>query len=231
MIIAANFKTNHTRASTKEYISTLSQFIKSNDIKDEVYIFPTASSLDEFKTQANVTVGTQNAYGVKNGSFTGEIGLEQLEEFNIKTILIGHSERRALGDDNTLVKSKFDFFKKNNFKIIYCVGESLETREKGLDEVRKFLYNQLDSIDLNYDNLVIAYEPIWAIGTGVSATIAIIDETLNLLANKTTKPILYGGSVKVETIKETISLKNCSGVLVGSASWNIFNFCKMLHEI
>jgi triosephosphate isomerase (TIM) len=93
-IIASNFKTNHTRKSTKEFVDEVDNYLQNENIQNDVYIFPPATALDDFETVSNLEVGTQNSYYAKNGSFTGEIGTEQLEEFNIKTILIGHSERR-----------------------------------------------------------------------------------------------------------------------------------------
>ena len=95
-IIASNFKTNHTRKSTSLFVEKLNEYLKSNEALDEIYIFPTSTSLDSFELNSKLFIGAQNAYPTKNGSFTGEIGLEQLEEFDIKTILIGHSERRHI---------------------------------------------------------------------------------------------------------------------------------------
>jgi triosephosphate isomerase len=228
-IIAANFKTNHTRASTSSYIGKLNDYLVQNNINDDVFIFPTATSLDKFEN-CKITVGVQNGYFVNNGSFTGEIGLEQLNEFDIKTILLGHSERRSLGEDEKLLKQKFEFFTKENFKIIYCIGEPIWTRKSGFENVKEYLSKQLESIDLDYKNLIIAYEPIWAIGTGLSATKEQIQETLNFLQTKTTAPLLYGGSVKANTIKDTLSIDSCSGVLVGSASWKVEDFCELIKK-
>ena len=227
MIIAANFKTNHTRKSTKEFIKELDCFLRLHDIDDTVMIFPPNTAYDQFDT--NIKLGAQNAYHVEKGSFTGEIGLEQLNEFGIKTILIGHSERRhILGETQELISKKFKFFSKNGFEIIYCIGEPKEIREQGIDAVMEYLWKQFDNIDINYDRLIVAYEPVWAIGTGLTATATQIDETLNLLRDKIKAPLLYGGSVKVANTKEILSIRNCNGVLVGTASWEIKSFCDMI---
>ena len=227
MIIAGNFKTNHTRASTKEYIEILNKFMYVNSIKDEVYIFPSFTAIDNFKT--NAKVGVQNAYPTDSGSFTGEVGYLQLREFDINTILIGHSERRhILGESNELIQEKFNFFKEKNFIIFYCVGEPLEVRKQGLDEVLKYIDNQLIGIDLNYENLIIAYEPVWAIGTGVSATNREIKETHLALKKRFFKPLLYGGSVKASSVKEILEIDEVDGVLIGTASWKIEDFNKIL---
>jgi triosephosphate isomerase len=87
---------------------------------------------------------------------------------------------------------------------------------------------QLDGIDINYENMIIAYEPVWAIGTGLTASVDQIDETLNSLKEHIKSPLLYGGSVKVANTKEILSIKNCDGILVGTASWEVDSFCQML---
>ena len=227
MIIAGNFKTNHTRGSTKDYIECLNKFMYVNNIKDNIYIFPPLTAIDSFKT--NVKIGVQNAYPIDSGSFTGEIGLSQIEEFWIDTILIGHSERRhKIGESNELIQKKFNFFKEKNFIIFYCIGEPLEIREKGLDAVLEYIDNQLIGIDLNYENLIIAYEPVWAIGTGVSASAKEIKETHLALKEKFSKPLLYGGSVKPSSVKEILEIDEVDGVLIGTASWKIEDFNKIL---
>lgn len=228
MIIASNFKTNHARKSTKEFLETLNDFVKTNKIEDEVLVFPTASSLDNFDLVSNISVGAQNAYHVTSGSFTGELGTEQLDEFSIKTILIGHSERRhILKESNETIQMKYNFYKELGYKIVFCIGEPLEVREQGVEEVLAYNFAQLENIDINYDNLIIAYEPVWAIGTGLTASVEQIDETLNELRKTIKAPLLYGGSVKVANTKEILQIQNCDGILVGTASWKVEDFCQM----
>jgi len=229
MIIAANFKTNHTRASTKAYMEKLSGFVKEKAISDDVLVFPTATSLDSFNYHDKLRVGVQNAYPTAKGSFTGEIGLEQIDEFGIKTILIGHSERRhVLGESQEEIAKKFAFYAEAGFEIVYCVGEPKEVREEGIEAVMTYNLSQFEGIDTNYENLIIAYEPVWAIGTGLTASNAQIEETLGELKKHVSKPLLYGGSVKVANTKEILEIKNCEGILVGTASWDVDAFCEML---
>jgi len=134
MIYAANFKTNHTRFSTREYINKFSLKLKDKSPEDKIYIFPPLTALDKYS--GNFTIGVQNAYPVERGAFTGEVGLEQLVEFDIKTILIGHSERREiLGETQKFIAKKFAFFQEQGFEIIYCIGEPLEVRERGEEAV------------------------------------------------------------------------------------------------
>ena len=228
MIYAANFKTNHTRASTANYIEELKDKLRGKSLEDRVYIFPPATALDDY--EGDFTIGTQNAYPAQNGAYTGEIGLEQLDEFGIKSILIGHSERREyMAETQDKVSQKFAFFQEHGFEIIYCIGEPLEVREKGFEAVMKYLLAQFDGIDINYDKLIVAYEPIWAIGTGRSATVEEISTTHRALKNAINdSPLLYGGSAKPENIKEIKAIAGVDGVLVGSASLDANSFSQMV---
>jgi len=225
MIIAANLKTNLTRHDTALYIEEVDKCAKQS--KQEVLVFPAISSLDSFETK--VGVGTQNAYPTIKGAFTGEIGLEQLEEFSIKTILIGHSERRhVLGETQEFIAQKFHYFKEQGFKIVYCVGEPKEKREAGKDATLEYISAQYEGIDTSYENLIIAYEPVWAIGTGLTPTLEDIQEIHTELKQKSPAPLLYGGSVKVNNIKDVLRVKNVDGVLVGSAALYAEHFCTMI---
>ena len=227
MIVAANFKTNKTRAQTRDYMDEVNGFIRSANVKSEVMVFPPLTAFDNFGQGA--TLGAQNAYGVENGAFTGEIGLDQLKEFGIKTVLIGHSERRhVLGESQNDIAAKFQYFAKLGYQIVYCIGEKLETREAGEDALMGYIQTQLVGIDLEYENLVVAYEPVWAIGTGLVPSNEDIKSIHSDLRSKTSKPLLYGGSVKVTNMKEIISIDNVDGVLVGGASLYAGNFCEMI---
>ena len=230
-IIASNFKTNHTRKSTALFINEVNEYLKKENILSEVYVFPTATSLDFFETEANFIVGTQNAYATASGSFTGEIGTVQLDEFEIKTILIGHSERRhILGETQDLIAQKYEFYKNLGYKIIYCIGEPLEVKNQGIEKTLEYIYEQFVGIDTNYENLILAYEPVWAIGTGVTATIEDIENVHNAIKEKISKPLLYGGSVKVENVREICQIPNVDGALIGTASWKIEDFIKILEN-
>jgi len=227
MRFIANFKTNHTRASTAQYIKDLNKELE--DINTQVLIFPPATALQEGVDK--VDVGVQNAYFTTNGAFTGELGLEQLEEFNIKQILIGHSERREiLGESQDFIAKKFEFFKNEGFEIIYCIGEPLEVREQGEEALFEYLFAQFEGIDTSYNNFTVAYEPIWAIGTGVSATKEDIKLVHDRLKEQFNLPLLYGGSVKVDSIEEIASINSVDGVLVGSASLNAKSFGELIKK-
>jgi len=228
LIYAANFKTNHTRKSTEYYIEELKKKLGAKQADDKVYILPPLTALDQY--EGDFTVGVQNAYPTVNGAYTGEVGVEQLDEFDIKTILIGHSERREhLKESQEIVVEKFSFFQDSDFEIIYCIGEPLEIREKGFEAVMQYLLAQFEGIDISYNNLIIAYEPIWAIGTGRAATVEEISMTHRALKKVIgDTPLLYGGSAKPDNIKEITSITGVDGVLVGSASLSADSFSQMV---
>ena len=227
MILAANLKTNLTRKETQAYILHVEEFLKANKSQNDVIVFPATSSLLSHK--GKLKVGVQNAYPVKSGAFTGEIGLVHVQEFGINTILIGHSERRhILGETQEELVTKFNYFKALGFQIVYCVGEPLHVREAGEEKLLSYIDAQFQGIDLEYENLIIAYEPVWAIGTGLTPTMDEISALHLKLKEKTTKPILYGGSVKVESAKDILALEGVDGVLVGSAALKVDDFCKMI---
>lgn len=241
-IIAANFKANLTRKVVQDYAYKLDSYLTQlanvcldskdcfeyhmpNDAKHlSVRLFPSHTALldDGFKY---FHIGAQNAYHALNGGFTGEIGLSQLQEFHIQSILIGHSERRTLFFENQyFINKKFAFYAQADFEIVYCIGEDLAVRQQGKEALTDFLSTQLAGIDTTYNRLIIAYEPIWAIGTGVSASIEQIKETHEILANFTDAPLLYGGSVNAENAQEILNVPHVSGVLVGSASLTFERF-------
>lgn len=227
MIIAANLKTNLTRRETSAYIVALEEYMQKTNATGEVLVFPAMSSL--LASSENVTLGAQNAYPTKDGAFTGEIGLVHLEEFALQTILIGHSERRhILGETQEEIVAKFNYFKNLGFKIVYCIGEPLQMREAGEEVMMDYISSQYEGIDTEYENLIIAYEPVWAIGTGLTPTLEEIETIHTTLKEKSHAPLLYGGSVKVTNAKEVLALKNVDGILVGSAALQVEDFCSMI---
>jgi triosephosphate isomerase len=227
MIFAANFKMNHTRVSTYNYVMDLRDRVVDADVKHQVYVFPPATAL--MGSHRPVIIGAQNAYPQMQGAYTGEIGLEQLEEFAINTLLIGHSERRTMmGETQEKIAEKFTFFKQRNLEIIYCIGEPIEVREAGDEAVESYLLEQLEGIDIHYDRLIVAYEPIWAIGTGRSATEAEIISTHTMLRKHIKAPLLYGGSVKGNNIQMITAIENVDGVLVGGASLEVDTFFELM---
>ena len=221
MRFLANLKCNHTRASFAKYAEILDANLSAND---DVTVFPPFSALDgaahKFK------LGAQNFYPCESGAHTGEIGKAMLDEFGVKSVLIGHSERRELGESEELLRAKFNFAVKAGWQIVYCIGENLSVNEAG--STKEFLAEQLKNIDLSYERLLIAYEPIWAIGTGKSASAEQIGNVLNFIREQTSAPLLYGGSVNAANIGGIAGIKNCDGVLVGTASWDAPGFLELI---
>ena len=221
MRFLANLKCNHTRVSFAKYAEILDANLSAND---DVTVFPPFSALDlaahKFK------LGAQNFYPCESGAHTGEIGKAMLDEFGVKSVLIGHSERRELGESEELLRAKFDFAVKSDWQIVYCIGENLSVNEAG--RTKEFLAEQLKNIDLGYERLLIAYEPIWAIGTGKSASTEQIEEILDFIRERTSAPLLYGGSVNVANIGGIAGIASCDGVLVGTASWDASGFLELI---
>ncbi|MDD3462231.1 MAG: triose-phosphate isomerase [Sulfurospirillaceae bacterium] len=231
MIIASNFKTTHTRASTRAFVQSIVDMMAQTNSKQEVRIYPPFTALDTFCCNSSIKIGVQNFYPADRGSFTGEIGFEQLGEFGVDSVLIGHSERRhILKESVEFIAQKFDFAKQKGVEIIYCVGEPKEVREQGIDAVMSYIWEQFDGIDTSYDRLVVAYEPVWAIGTGLTAKKEDIEEVLLCLRTKLSCELLYGGSVKTDNIEEILLAKECGGVLVGTASWDADAFSAMIRS-
>ncbi len=231
-IIAANFKSNHTRKTTKDFFSKLNTYVKATKYKEDIFVFPSSSSfIDSNNLEENIIQGTQNAYPANKGAFTGEISSSHLDEFDIKTIILGHSERRyVLNESQDFIADKFKFYQDLGYKIIYCVGESLELRNEGFKSSLEYIWELFDKIDISYSKLILAYEPIWAIGTGKSASQNDIIQMHECIKAKIHKPLLYGGSVNAKNARSICSLANVDGALVGSASLDFESFKQILEN-
>jgi triosephosphate isomerase (TIM) len=227
LIIAANFKTYHTRQSTRAYLEEVAAYLAGEDFGGEVMVFPPATALQS--AREGIILGAQNAWDVENGAFTGEIGTEQLEEFGIETILIGHSERRhIIGESQERIAEKFKYFMAHGYRIVYCIGEPIEIRDEGSEALMTYLQAQLSGIDLKYKGLVIAYEPVWAIGTGRVPSERDIEAVHSALSKLTEAPLLYGGSVKTGNAASILALENVDGALIGSGALKAEDFCSII---
>lgn len=200
------------------------------------------SGLKKLLEGTNIALGAQNCHYLKSGAYTGEISPEMLKDIGVKYVLIGHSERRQYNhEDNNLLNKKTVAAIENNLIPIYCIGETLEQRENKLEfETNK---KQLEEGIFNFSaekiiNIVIAYEPVWAIGTGVTATSAQASEMHTYIRNLLTEKygetiansirILYGGSMKPENSKELLSCKDIDGGLIGGASLDSRSFINII---
>ena len=182
-----------------------------------------------------LSTGSQNVSDQDPGPFTGQVSSKHLSKFSeIRYCIVGHSEKRMLGDTNSTVFQKIQKLINEKISPIVCVGESLETKKSGDRE--NFLLKQLESFS-NLENfksssMIIAYEPIWAIGTGISAEISSIRESIDFIkatleTRNIKSEILYGGSVNASNSKEILAEKNISGLLVGNASLDGEEFAKI----
>lgn len=222
-LIAANLKANHTPKSILHYLQNLDSNIAGLKNIDTL-VFPNQACLVD-NVYANLNIGAQNAYPAINGAFSGEIGLEVLQSLNINHIMLGHSERRGiLGESDAFITKKFEFFANANMKIMLCVGESSD-----VSDIEGFLAHQLQGIDTSYELLSIAYEPLWAIGSGKIPHLRDIERVVKILQNLKCKKILYGGSVNKGNIADICKLTN--GVLVGSASLKSDEFAEMIRLV
>ena len=239
-IAAGNWKMNLAFADAK----TLSEHIANVSVEEgtEVILgvpYPYLAQMREVvAVNPSVSVAAQNCHQEAKGAYTGEVSLAMLESIGVKTVILGHSERRAYQkESDELLAQKTKAALDAGFKVIFCCGESLETREAG--EHFSFVEGQLRNslFDLkseHWKQIVIAYEPIWAIGTGVTASPEqaqeihahiriLLKDTYNSEVSESTS-ILYGGSVKPANAKELFSKKDIDGGLVGGASLKAMDF-------
>ena len=165
-----------------------------------------------------------------SGAHTGEISAAMLKEAGARYAIIGHSERRTdHGETEALLIEKWKQLKAQGLKVIYCIGESLQEYDTGqCDAAVLRQMNPVLEAGLVDADTVIAYEPVWAIGTGRSAQREQIERMLKFLRAESSAPLLYGGSVNIANIGGIVSIKNCDGVLVGTASWDASSFLELI---
>jgi len=225
-IIAGNWKMNPT--TVKDAVNLAKEVDeKLKDIDDlEKIIFPPFVYIPHvIENVKSVEVGSQNVFYELSGAYTGEISPSMLVDLGVKWVIIGHSERRnILHEDDESIRRKVKVSLEVGLKVILCVGEKLHERE--LFRHKEVVKRQLDGIP-DDENLVIAYEPVWAIGTGRNARVEQIEEMHEMIKSITGRKVLYGGSVKPENAGELASAKNVDGFLVGGASLNADSFYKI----
>ncbi len=244
-IVAANWKMNVTQSEAAAFVETFLREI-GDSAEVEVVLVPPftaiAKVVEVLHDAANVKVGAQNMYWEKSGAFTGEISAAMLRDLFVRYVVLGHSERRQLlGETNEIVNRKVRAAHEAGLRPILCIGETLEERERG--DVEKILGTQLRGSlanvaakDLN--DTVVAYEPVWAIGTGKTATSAqaqevhaFVRQTLTEISDQTTAGkmrIQYGGSVKPDNARELMSQPDIDGALVGGASLDPRSFAQIV---
>jgi triosephosphate isomerase len=238
-LVAGNWKLNGSLNSISELISGIQELLPS--VKNaELAVCPPyiyLSHVQKLLEGTDISLGAQDCSNQESGAYTGEIAAAMVKEFACKYIIIGHSERRHIyGDTNDMVATKFAHVIKNSLTPILCVGETLQDREEGHTEV--VIFKQINAVlDLfgieAFRNAVIAYEPVWAIGTGQVATPAQaqeVHEVIRLTLGAQNKDIaaniriLYGGSMKPDNAQELLQQPDIDGGLIGGAALKADDF-------
>lgn len=236
-IVAGNWKMN---LKCEEATGLFLSLANAKNSTVEVIVFPSTLYLQSFLDIANknIQIGAQNAYPIDTGAYTGETSFYQLKSIGVTHVLIGHSERRAyFSESNEFLKEKVDAALKNNITPVFCCGESFLIREKGKE--KEFITNQIKESLFHlssdaFQKCIIAYEPIWAIGTGKTATSEQAEEIHKTIRSFIAEKygdtlaqeisILYGGSCNENNAKELFSCPNIDGGLIGGASLKTASF-------
>lgn len=240
-IIAGNWKMNKVNSEAVAFVKELK--LRLIDVKDvEIVVCPPFTALHDVSKEirnSNIKLGSQNMHFEDSGAFTGEISPLMLKELGVKYVILGHSERRqCFNETNEIINRKIKKALQHKLVPIVCVGEKLEEREKG--DTNKVIKDQVQGClkEIDASKIVIAYEPVWAIGTGKNATPEQAEE-VHLLIRELIKNlydekiannlrIQYGGSVKPDNIKSLMEQKDIDGALVGGASLKMDDFVSLV---
>ena len=249
-IVAGNWKMNKTLKESKKLIKDLRKEVKHLHLDKDIRViiappFVNLQKASKMLKDSKIKVAAQNMNQNESGAFTGEVSAAMLKGIYVDTVILGHSERREyFGENDEILKAKVDTALKNKMKIIFCFGEVLEERKKGdhftvVESQIKHALFHLNSDE--WKRIILAYEPVWAIGTGETATPEQAQEMhafiRELIAERYTSDvaeevsILYGGSVKPENAKEIFSKEDVDGGLIGGASLNSKDFVSLIKSI
>lgn len=247
-IVAGNWKMNNDLNASINLISEIKNELNKRNFRTSVIICPPFTSLETASTLlkgTSIFLGAQNMHFETNGAFTGEISPLMLKSVGCEYVIIGHSERRTIfNESNQMINHKIRSAVKNGLKPIFCIGETLEEREKNntFIVIEKQIREGLEGLnESDLATLIIAYEPVWAIGTGRNATPEQAQEVhkfIRQLVAETISPsfsqnliIQYGGSVKPENSKELMSQPDIDGALVGGACLKSDSFLKIIESV
>ena len=238
--IFGNWKMNNNLSATKEFFQKAESMLEGKD-QSQVQMgigVPFINILEAKKLAKNILIAAQNVHHEDSGAFTGEISVNMLKDIGIEYCIVGHSERREhFKENDNFINQKVIKLLANNINPILCVGETEEEYNKG--STASVVTNQIGKALQSIDNqkvqkIIVAYEPIWAIGTGKTATPQIAQDTIKIIREKLESiygrdvasmiSILYGGSVKADNIKEIMAQKDIDGALVGGASLTVDSF-------
>lgn len=248
-IVAGNWKMNNDLTASKTLVKELKNELEGLTLDNtRVIVAPTfvnLASVVEATKGSSVEVAAQNMHQADSGAYTGEISGSMLKGIGIENVILGHSERRAyFGETDKLLAAKVDAALKNNLEIIFCFGEELEDRksENHFNVVGSQLKNGIFHIDATaWKNVVLAYEPVWAIGTGETASADQAQEMHAFIRNLIAEnfgtdvakevSILYGGSVKPANAEEIFDKEDVDGGLIGGAALNAVDFAGIIKAI
>ena len=226
-IVAGNWKMNGTRASVRELVAGVRAGLAGLEAVDVVVCpsFPFLADVADAAAGSALALGAQNVADYDEGAYTGEVSAAMLAEFDVSYAIVGHSERRQLyGETDAQVAERFAAARRNGLRPILCVGETLEEREAGQTEavVARQLGAVLDHQGAEaFETAVIAYEPVWAIGTGVTAAPEQAQAVHAFIRGQVAGaqvPILYGGSMKADNAEGLLAMPDIDGGLIGGAS-------------
>ncbi len=241
-VIAGNWKMNMLPNDTIDFINALEPNVKESDSEIIICVpFTDLFYAISFCQGTNIHVGAQNVFYEDSGAYTGEVSAQMLKCINTEYVIIGHSERRKyFAETDKIVNKKVHKALENGLKPIICVGETLEEREQGkaIEKITSQISEALKGLTKeNLENIIIAYEPIWAIGTGKTATKEDANEAIKAIRSKINEQfgtdditILYGGSVKPENANELFQMSDIDGALVGGASLKASSFKAIIDE-
>jgi len=223
-ILIANFKMNPE--SEKEALNLAKSFDFKNVVIAPPFVFLESLS----NVLKNAKLCAQDVFYEKSGAYTGEISTIMLKKLGVKYVIVGHSERRCLGETDEVIAKKIKAVINSGLKVILCVGEPLSIKKRGDSEVKKYIKKQLNKIsNLKSKNLLIAYEPIWAIGTGKNASPEYASLIAKFIKSVLSVPVLYGGSTNYKNSKSFLERDEINGLLVGGASLDKNEFKKMIY--
>jgi len=246
-IVAGNWKMHKNAAQTSELLSELLAKVPANTTA-QVIVAPTfvnlAAAVNQLKG-SNINVAAQNVHQTESGAFTGEISADMLTGVGVNTVILGHSERRAIfNETDALIADKVNTALKHDITVIFCFGEELKDRQSDnhFNIVENQLKDGLFQIDAkSWDKIVLAYEPVWAIGTGETASPEQAQEMHEFIRETVLKAfgkeiaenvsILYGGSVKPENAKEIFGKPDVDGGLIGGAALKADDFVAIVTAI
>jgi triosephosphate isomerase len=224
-IVAANWKMNMTQAESAEFMRDL--LLELGDIRDvDVVIVPPFTAIakvtESLGSSQNIKVGAQNMHWERSGAFTGEISAALLRDLFVRYVVLGHSERRQyFGETDETVAKRVHAALEAGLFVIACIGET--EQERDTNQTEEVLRRQLSVLEPD-DNLVLAYEPVWAIGTGKTATPQLAQDAHAFIKSQLEAPVLYGGSVKPDNAAELLAQPAVDGALVGGASLELEPF-------